>query len=334
MLATPRDRHPLGYGTSTPFILLHFLPLLAIFTGVTQKAVILCVVSYVVRMFAITGGYHRYFSHRAFKLGRFPQFVLAFLGGTAAQKGVLWWAGHHRDHHRYSDTARDPHSPQKGFWWAHVGWILCDAYGETDYEAIEDYSRFPELRWLNEHDWVPVWLLAVASTLIAGWSGLIIGFFLSTVLLWHGTFIVNSLAHVMGKRRYATSDTSRNSAFVAFFTLGEGWHNNHHHYPACARQGFRWWEFDPTYWVLRIGAMLGIVKELRQPPLAVRESKRIRDGHLDVGRFRRHLAAAAATAPAEAAELIDQLTAMAERAGKRKITLPESAPSVAFGAPS
>ena len=319
MLATPRDRHPYGWRSSAPFIIANLLPFLAFFTGITQKALILGIVSYLVRMFGITAGYHRYFSHRSYKLARGPQFVLAFIGTSAAQKGVLWWAAHHRDHHRYSDTARDPHSPQKGFWWSHIGWILCDAYGETDYDNIKDFAKYPELVWLNKHDWVAPWALGIASFIYAGWSGLIVGFFASTVLLWHMTFCVNSLSHVWGKRRYATGDTSRNNWFVAFFTGGEGWHNNHHHYPACARQGFRWWEYDPTYWVLRAGATVGIVKDLRQPPLAARQSKRIRDGHLDVGRFRSHLAAAAATAPAEASEFIDALTSMAERAGKRKL---------------
>ncbi len=325
MLATPRDRHPLVWKTSAPFIIANLLPLLAFWTGVTTKAIIIGVVSYVVRMFCITGGYHRYFAHRSYKLARFPQFLLAFGGTAAAQKGPLWWAAHHRDHHRYSDTARDPHSPQKGFWWSHIGWILCDAYGETDYEQIEDFAKFPELRWLNRFDWVAPWTLGIASLLIGGWSGLIVGFFGSTVLLWHMTFCVNSLAHVWGKRRYATSDTSRNNWLIAFFTGGEGWHNNHHHHPSCARQGFKWWEYDMTYWVIQLGALLGIVKDVRKPPVAAKNAKRLRDGHLDVGRFRQHLAAAAATAPADAAEIIDSLTSMADRAGRRKIAIPESA---------
>ncbi len=324
MLATPRDRYPINWVTSWPFLLAHLIPLFAFLTGVTAKAVILGVVLYFGRMFCITAGYHRYFSHRSYRLGRVPQFLLAFGGTTAVQKGPLWWAGHHRDHHRYTDTNRDPHSPQKGFWWAHVGWILCDAYGDTDLDAIDDFAKYPELRWLNDHDWVGPWSLAIACLLIAGWSGLVVGFFASTVLLWHATFCVNSVAHVMGRRRYATSDTSRNTWFVALLTGGEGWHNNHHHYPACARQGFRWWEYDPTYWLLRIGSMLHIVHDLRQPPIAAKQSKRLRDGHLDVGTFRRHLAKAAATAPDTASELLEGLTTMAASAGRRTVELPQN----------
>jgi stearoyl-CoA desaturase (delta-9 desaturase) len=273
--------------TSIPFILVHFLPFLAVFTGVSVRAVVLCVVLYFGRMFFITGGYHRYFSHRSYRLNRFWQFLLAFGGATAAQKGALWWAAHHRDHHRFSDTPEDIHSPtQKGFWWSHVGWILCDKYAATDYERIKDFAKYRELVFINKRDWIAPWTLGVASYLIAGWSGLLIGFFLSTVMLWHATFTVNSLAHVFGRRRYATADTSRNSVVIALMTMGEGWHNNHHYYQASARQGFFWWEWDPTFYVLKVGSWLGIVKGLRSPPARVRQSNRIARGAFDVGMFK------------------------------------------------
>jgi len=270
--------------TSIPFILLHFLPFLAILTGVSVRAVALCVVLYVGRMFCITAGFHRYFAHRSYRLNRFWQFVLAFGGTTAAQKGPLWWAAHHRNHHRDSDGPNDVHSPtQKGFWWSHVGWILCEKYAETDYGRIRDFAKYPELVFLNKRDWIGPWALGIACYLIAGWSGLLIGFFLSTVLLWHATFTVNSLAHVFGRRRYATTDTSRNSAVIAAVTLGEGWHNNHHYYQASARQGFFWWEFDPTFYGLKAASWLGIVKGLRTPPARIRGANRISRGTFDDG---------------------------------------------------
>ena len=252
--------------SSIPFLALHLVPLLAIFTGVTRRDLILCAALYFGRMFFITAGYHRYFAHRSYKLTRVPQFLMALGGTTAAQKGPLWWAGHHRDHHRYADTDRDVHSPLAGFWWSHVGWILSDRYKATNVDGIRDFAKYPELRWLDRHDWVGPWALGVASFLIGGWSGLVVGFFLSTVLLWHGTFIVNSVAHVFGRRRYDTDDTSRNSLLVALVTGGEGWHNNHHHYPASARQGFFWWEIDTTWYGLRVLSWLGIVRGLRTPP--------------------------------------------------------------------
>ena len=225
-IARPADER-VNWPRSIPFFLVHLLPFLAFFTGVTAKAWILCGVLYFGRMFFITAGYHRYFSHRSYKTSRVFQFILAFGGASASQKGALWWASHHRLHHRFSDTELDIHSPQKGFWWSHVGWILANKYKATDYDSIKDFSKYPELVWLNKHDGVAPWTLGIVSFLIAGWSGLLIGFFLSTVLLWHGTFTVNSLNHVFGKRRYATTDTSRNSAILAFMTMGEGWHNNH-----------------------------------------------------------------------------------------------------------
>jgi stearoyl-CoA desaturase (delta-9 desaturase) len=198
------------------------------------------------------------------------QFLMAFAGTTAVQKGPLWWASHHRAHHRYVDTERDPHTPRKGFWWSHVGWILSDRYSATDASLVADLARYPELRFLNRFDWIGPWALALLCLAFAGWSGLVVGFFLSTVVLWHVTFTVNSFAHVFGRRRYATTDTSRNSLPIALITFGEGWHNNHHHYPPSARQGFFWWEIDPTWQVLRALRFLGVVKDLRTPSPAVR----------------------------------------------------------------
>jgi stearoyl-CoA desaturase (delta-9 desaturase) len=258
---------------SVPFLVLHLMPLLVLLTGVTTVALVLLAVTFFGRMFFITAGYHRYFSHRSYKLGRGAQFVMAFGGGTACQKGVLWWAGYHRRHHRDADTERDVHSPREGFWWSHVGWILCDKYSATDTDSIKDFAHYPELRFLDRHDWIAPWALGITCFLIGGWSGLVVGFFVSNVLLWHSTFSVNSLAHVFGRRRYDTPDTSRNSLLVALATGGEGWHNNHHHFQSSARQGFFWWEIDVTYYALRLLRFLGIVRDLREPPPRVRESR-------------------------------------------------------------
>ena len=260
--------------SSIPFLALHLVPLLAIFTGVSRTDLIVCAALYLGRMFFITAGYHRYFAHRSYKMARVPQFLMALGGTTAAQKGPLWWAAHHRDHHRYADTDRDIHSPSKGFWWSHVGWFLSDRFKATNVDGIRDFARYPELRWLDRHDWVGAWALAAVTFLLSGWSGLVVGFFTSTILLWHGTFLVNSVAHVFGRRRYETDDTSRNSLLVALATGGEGWHNNHHHYPASARQGFFWWEIDPTWYGLRILSWVGLVRGLRTPPERVLVSDR------------------------------------------------------------
>ena len=314
IVAVPDRRN---WSTSAPFLLANLVPLLAVFTGITKQALILGVVLYFSRMFFITAGYHRYFAHRAYRLRRIPQFVMAFGGLTAVQQGPLWWAAHHRDHHRYTDTERDPHSPQQGFWWSHIGWIISGRFDQTDYEAIEDFARFPELRWLNEHDWVGPVTLGIASFLIAGWSGVVVGFFGSTVLLWHATFSVNSFAHLFGSRRYATTDSSRNNPVIALLTLGEGWHNNHHHHPSSARQGFQWWELDISFQVLRALSAVHIVRGLRQPSRAARGASRLADGNADLGLMRYHLSRAASLADnvPTSTELVELLESTANKAG-------------------
>ena len=272
--------------SAIPFIAVHLAPLGAFFVTVTWKDWALCGVLYATRMFFITAGYHRYFSHRSYRMGRAAQLVMAIGGTTALQKGPLWWAGHHRVHHRYTDLDDDVHSPRDGFWWSHVGWILSTRYKDADLGAIKDFAAFPELRLVERTAWLGPWLLGVACFLIGGWGGLVIGFFLSTVLLWHGTFLVNSMAHLMGRRRYATPDTSRNSMLIALITGGEGWHNNHHYLPASARQGFTWWEIDPTWYALRGLAALRIVRDLKDPPARLLDQARVRDGAFDIGMFR------------------------------------------------
>lgn len=252
-----------------PFIIMHLLLLGIFFTGVTWESVVVCVVLYFVRMFGVTAGYHRYFSHRTFKTSRLGQFLLAFLAETSAQKGVLWWAAHHRHHHRYSDLPEDVHSPvQRGFWYSHVGWLF-DGTSKTRFERIRDMAKYPELRFLNTFWLLPPTILGVSTYFLFGASGLFVGFFLSTVLLWHGTFTINSLSHVWGKRRYQTTDDSRNNWILALITLGEGWHNNHHHYMLSTRQGFFWWEIDITYYLLKFFSWLGLVWDLREPPAEV-----------------------------------------------------------------
>jgi stearoyl-CoA desaturase (delta-9 desaturase) len=269
-----------------PFLLFHLVPVLAFVTGVTFKAVVIFVALYALRMFAITAGYHRYFAHRTYRASRPVQFLLAVLGTTAAQKGPLWWAAHHRAHHRFSDTERDVHSPQKGFWWSHVGWILCDRYSHADLGLVQDLAAFPELRFVERFNAVAPWILGGATLWIGGWSGLVFGFFGSTVLLWHVTFTINSLSHTFGTRRYATGDTSRNNPVLAVLTFGEGWHNNHHHYPASARQGFYWWEIDVSWYALRGLEALHLVRNLRRPTRQVMERNRLHDGAFDLGMFK------------------------------------------------
>jgi len=227
------------------------------------QAVVLAVVLYWGRIFAIGAGYHRYFSHRAYSTGRVFQFILALACQSTLQKSVLWWAAKHRHHHLHSDTELDVHSPRHtGFWYSHVGWIFARRHDSFDMVKVDDFARFPELMWLHRHERWPSYALAVLCYLIAGWPGLFVGFFCSTCLVFHATFCINSLAHVSGRKRYVTGDDSRNNWLLAIFTMGEGWHNNHHACQSSVRQGFFWWEYDPTFYLLKALSWTGAVRDL------------------------------------------------------------------------
>jgi stearoyl-CoA desaturase (delta-9 desaturase) len=271
-----------------PFIALHLGCLAVLWTGWSTTALLTALVLYAVRMFAITGFYHRYFSHKTFRTSRAMQLAFAILGATAVQRGPLWWASQHRHHHAHADDEHDAHSPHRhGFLWAHLGWFLARENFATRSALVKDLAKYPEMRFLDRFDVVvPLallallygtgeWLahahpgLATDGAMLVAW-----GFCVSTVALYHATFTVNSLAHTFGRRRYATRDSSRNNLWLALLTFGEGWHNNHHHFPGSARQGFYWWEIDPTYYGLRLLARAGLIRDLRPVPTAIRDMRR------------------------------------------------------------
>jgi stearoyl-CoA desaturase (delta-9 desaturase) len=269
-----------------PFIAMHLVCLGVFWVGFSWIAFAVAAVLYALRMFALTGFYHRYFSHKAFKTSRPVQFAFALVGAMCVQRGPLWWAAHHRNHHRHADTEADIHSPlHRGFLWSHMGWFLTPRGFRTDWEAIPDLRRYPELRWLDRFDIAVPILLAVGLFFFGRWlqhahaalgtSGaqmLIWGFFVSTVVLFHATVTINSLAHRFGSRRFPTRDNSRNNWLLALLTFGEGWHNNHHHFPGAARQGFRWWELDVTYYLLRGLAACGLVWDLKPVPSGLKRA--------------------------------------------------------------
>src|ERR1700676_4687738 len=264
------DLDDIIYPSTIAFILVHLACFAAIWTGITWQSVVICVALYWLRIFAIGAGYHRYFSHRAYATSRIFQLVLALLAQSTTQKSVLWWATQHRHHHLHSDTARDLHSPrQKGFWYSHVGWSFARRQDSLDLTRIADFAKFPELMWLYRFEQAPAVVLALICYLLAGWPGLGGGFFWSTGAVYHATFCINSLAHVRGRKRYVTGDDSRNNWFLAIFTMGEGWHNNHHAYQSSVRQGFKGWEYDLTYYVLKLLSFARVVWDLKTPPLAV-----------------------------------------------------------------
>ena len=229
---------------------------------------------YLVMMFGITAGYHRYFSHRTFKTSRPVQFAFAVLGNLSCQKSPLWWAAHHRHHHRFSDEEEDVHSPTRhGLIWSHMGWFLSDIHKDTKHELVRDLTKYPELQWMDRNPYLlPVGLAALLAT-FGGTGALVWGFFLTIVLVWHCTFTINSLAHVWGTRRYNTTDTSKNNFVLALLTLGEGWHNNHHRYMNSTRQGFFWWEIDVAYCILKVMSWVGLVWDIRPVPESVLRPK-------------------------------------------------------------
>jgi len=274
------DQKKVDWLRIVPLLFLHLMCLAVFWVGWSWTAIGVALLLYCVRMFAITGFYHRYFSHKAFKTNRFWQFLFGVMGNASVQRGPLWWAAHHRHHHRYTDQEQDVHSPSRhGFWWSHIGWLTSRANFPTNYKYVAEWANYPELRWLNRFDTVVPIMLALVLFIFGallerfapqlGTNGLqmvVWGFFISTTLLLHATVTINSLDHMFGSRRYDTPDTSRNNPLLALITLGEGWHNNHHHFAVSARQGFFWWEIDLTYYALVLLAHLGIISDLRPVP--------------------------------------------------------------------
>ena len=269
-------------------IFLHAGCLAVIWVGWSWFAGLVALALYFSRMFAITAFLHRYFSHRTFKTNRFLQFLFAVAASTAVQRGALWWAAHHRKHHHESDQKKDIHSPHThNFLWSHIGWIASPKNFSTDYDAIKDFSKYPELVFLNRFNKLVPGLMAIGLYFLgdwtatqwpalgtSGWQIVVWGFFISTTVLFHGTATINSLAHLYGKRRFDTGDHSRNNLWLSLITLGEGWHNNHHYYMHSSRQGFYWWEIDPTYYGLKIMSWLGLVYDLKPVPEQILEEGR------------------------------------------------------------
>jgi stearoyl-CoA desaturase (Delta-9 desaturase) len=288
----PQDADRVDWLRVLPFLFMHAACFAVIWVGVSTTAVIAALALYVLRMFAVTGFYHRYFSHRAFKTSRVGQFIFAVLGASCVQRGPIWWAAHHRHHHAHSDQTADVHSPrQRGFIWSHLGWFLSRRHFTPDLSRVRDLLRYPELKLLDRYDiLVPValavalWLTGAALEYWApslgtdAWQLLVWGFFISTVVCYHATYTINSLCHRFGKRRFATTDDSRNNLWLALLTFGEGWHNNHHHYPASARQGFYWWEIDLTFYGLKVLQALGIIWDLKPVPAEALQRSRLSAG--------------------------------------------------------
>lgn len=290
----PIIRYPdkIDWLRALPFILLNLSCLLVIWVGFSWVAFTTALVLYFLRVFSIGAFYHRYFSHRAYKTNRFWQLIFAILGASAVQRGPLWWATHHRQHHMVADQVEDVHSPvHHGFLWSHIGWFMSKRHYYYNPDRVSDLARYPELVFLDRFDsLIPILLavsLYVAGTILhhtapalgtSGWQMFVWGFSISTIAVFHTTVSINSLSHQFGNRRFKTKDNSRNNFFLALLTLGEGWHNNHHHYPSTARQGFMWWEIDVTFYMLKLMERIGIISDVRGVPKPILEKNLISEG--------------------------------------------------------
>jgi len=266
-------RHVYFNALSLPYWGVHVLAIVGIaLLGFSWSGLALCAALYLPRMFFVTGAYHRFFSHRSYKTSRWFQFLLALGASMTAQKGPLWWAAHHRLHHKLSDQPGDLHSViQSGFWWSHMGWILSRDLEGSDLSRIKDFARYPELVWLDRWWIVPPLALGILTAVLGGWFAFVWSFAVCQVLVWHGTFTINSLSHLWGGRRYETEDDSRNNPVLAVITMGEGWHNNHHHYQVAARQGFFWWEIDCTYYILKVLSWFRLIWDLHGVPAHIKK---------------------------------------------------------------
>jgi sn-2 palmitoyl-lipid 9-desaturase len=216
-------------------------------------------------------GYHRLLSHRSFRVPRAVEYAIALLGALAIQGGPIFWVGGHRQHHAHTEHVdRDPYSAQRGFWWSHILWLFFtrpEFFNAHIYRAsAPDLARQPFYRWLDRYFLLLQVPLAVVLYLCGGWSFVLYGIGVRSVLLWHSTWFVNSAAHLWGYRTFAANDGARNLWWVSLLTYGEGWHNNHHTYPNVAKSGLRWWEVDTTWWAIRTLQIFGVAKKVVMPP--------------------------------------------------------------------
>jgi stearoyl-CoA desaturase (delta-9 desaturase) len=264
----------------------HLAVLGAFFVPVTTELLVASVLTYFLRVFAIEGVAHRYFSHRSFKTSRGFQLMLAVLMASTGQRGPIWWAMHHRRHHRYSDEPGDPHSPVLGSrFHAYLGWLVSDETLATNPDEMRDLSRYQELVWINKYHYIFPLLTLVATYLLGqytsifgasqlGWSAVVWVFFVSTMAAHHVPYIVNTFAHgsrkgLFASRAYETPDTTSNLWWFAIPSMGAAWHNNHHRYMNAARAGFRWYELDLAYLTLRVLAAARLVWDLHEVPTHV-----------------------------------------------------------------
>lgn len=263
--------------------------------GVRWWEPVLLLVSYFLVGFSVTAGYHRLFAHRGYQSHPVVQAFYLFFGAMALQNSVLHWASDHRTHHRYVDREWDPYSIHRGGLWAHILWLFYKRPEHETFDNVPDLKKnrlvMLQYRWSN---WIGIVAGLGLPTLI-GWAfgrpigGLLWGGFLRIAVIHHTTFFVNSIAHLYGSRPFSEGTSARDNWLLAFVTNGEGYHNFHHRFPSDFRNGIRWYHWDPTKWLIRVLAAVGLVQGLRRTPHAVIEKARLETAMLHAERRLAHL---------------------------------------------
>ncbi|WP_448527159.1 acyl-CoA desaturase [Parathermosynechococcus lividus] len=263
-------RYPLNWLIVFFFTAVHALAMLAPWFFSWSALGVMLLLHWLFGSIGICLGYHRLLSHRSFQVPRWLEYAIALVGAMALQGGPIFWVAGHRLHHAHTeDVEQDPYSAKRGFWWSHMLWMI---YPHPDYFNYDRYQKFaPDLarqgfyRWLNRYFMLLQLPLAIALYALGGWPFVIYGVFLRSVLLWHSTWLINSVTHMWGYRTFHINDNSRNLWWAAILTYGEGWHNNHHAYPHVAKAGWRWWEIDVTWWAIWILKTLGLARNVVMP---------------------------------------------------------------------
>jgi stearoyl-CoA desaturase (delta-9 desaturase) len=270
---SPENQSKLNGVITGFFIAIHGLALLAPWCFSWSALGVMLLLHWFLGSIGICLGYHRLLSHRSFQVPKWLEYAIALIGASALQGGPIFWIAGHRLHHAYTeDEIKDPYSARKGFWWSHLLWMI---YPRPEFFNKELYQRFaPDLArdpfycWLDRYSLLMQVPLAVVLYLLGGWSFIVYGVFVRIVLLWHSTWLINSVTHMWGYKTFPTQDNSRNLWWAAIFTYGEGWHNNHHAYPNVAKAGWRWWELDMTWWAIWVLKTVGLAKKVVMPPAA------------------------------------------------------------------
>ena len=261
------QRRGISWNTTVFMVLFHLGAVAAFFMFKWQALVVAILIWWVSASLGAGMGFHRLLTHRGYKTSRFVEYFLTVCGTLTLEGGPIYWVVTHRLHHAHADAPGDPHTPRDGGWWSHMGWILSGTAQRHDKETVARYA--PDLvkdrfhRWLNRLYWLPLTVLGLALLAFGGWSYLLWGVFLRVTVNLHATWLVNSAAHMWGKRPFPTRDDSRNNWWVVLLTFGEGWHNNHHAHPTSARHGLRWYQIDLNWWGIRTLKFLGLASGIK-----------------------------------------------------------------------